>query len=622
MTPHEQLAAYVGIVWSPDDLIEVRPLPAGTGQRRWIKAGSLPGMANTLTAENERGANLYVGVMPRKADGLGTDGDCLPGRVVWADFDHIDPFKAGDIAAAKGMPSPSLVINSGHGAHLYWRLTNLESPEAISRFVGDLAVYLGSDTTVKNPSRILRLPGFKNLKPPVATAELIHTKSAEYGLQLLRSILPKTPEPEPIKPTATPATGSNLIERARRYVATIPGATEGSRNKETFRVACLMMNDFALSFADAAGIVIGWNRSANSPPLDEKELQAVLDSAKKYAKKPSGNKVAHEYGKKNLVPSQEFRAELPAGATVLLEEFQAEGRGERRTVPLPWPNLQRQSQLLRPGTVAVIGGPPGFGKSLLALEILVYAHSQNIPWLLLPLEDRRVDVARRMLAHMERDWSIISTKEDESAARIESLRRHEVKLNSLLLNVAENPRLPVMGENGRMVVQKLPYTKILDWISNNMKRVMVIDPWAMIEFGEKAFKGEEEFLRQIIGMATEAGSTIIVVCHTVKRSGANGKIAITGEDLQGSALLRRIPHVVLILDHHDSMESNVFLSGGKTEKITHNKTILIDKVRNGPGKDKRIAFNMADAHFDELGMIAPKDKEPRVRKETKSWNDD
>ena len=44
-------------------------------------------------------------------------------RVLWADVDHITVDEALQRCGAAGLPQPSVVVNSGHGVHLYWLLT-------------------------------------------------------------------------------------------------------------------------------------------------------------------------------------------------------------------------------------------------------------------------------------------------------------------------------------------------------------------------------------------------------------------------------------------------------------------------------------------------------------------
>ncbi|MBI3414226.1 MAG: hypothetical protein HY043_02720 [Verrucomicrobia bacterium] len=71
------------------------------------------------------------------------------------------------------------------------------------------------------------------------------------------------------------------IERARAYVARIPGAIAGSGGHDaTFHAACILVNGFALTPADALPLLVAWNQTCQ-PPWSEAELRHKLTSADK-----------------------------------------------------------------------------------------------------------------------------------------------------------------------------------------------------------------------------------------------------------------------------------------------------------------------------------------------------
>jgi hypothetical protein len=89
------------------------------------------------------------------------------------------------------------------------------------------------------------------------------------------------PRPEPARPWTPPpsATGGSISERAARYVATIPGAVSGQGGHDTtYHVACVLVEGFGLSVADALPIIFGWNATCQ-PPWSEGELLHKLRSA-------------------------------------------------------------------------------------------------------------------------------------------------------------------------------------------------------------------------------------------------------------------------------------------------------------------------------------------------------
>ena len=72
-----------------------------------------------------------------------------------------------------------------------------------------------------------------------------------------------------------------VVERARKYVATMPGAVSGSGGHNvTFSVACRLVKGFDLSTVQALDVLSEWNATCN-PPWSEHELRHKIESASK-----------------------------------------------------------------------------------------------------------------------------------------------------------------------------------------------------------------------------------------------------------------------------------------------------------------------------------------------------
>lgn len=295
----------------------------------------------------------------------------------------------------------------------------------------------------------------------------------------------------------------------------------------------------------------------------------------------------------------------------LVQNLEAQLRGERNTIPLPWRRLSRLSACLRPGTVAILAGGPGVGKSHMALDTCLYAGKRGHDWIYLPLEESKEQWVCRLLAKLERDYTM--TKDDAITAkrRLEAVERNEKRLRELERHICESPRKPQKDEKGNPFVPSVPPASVLRWLARAVKkyRLIVIDPFAMIDFTDsrELWKAQDAFISQVVGLAAYSSATVLIVAHPKKRNEkAEPELAV--DQLQGSAGLGRNCQCCLILQSHAKKSSRVYRVGGTTEEVQHNCTVGIAKARFGQGARQRIAFqHRSDSPvFEELGVIAPR----------------
>jgi hypothetical protein len=293
-------------------------------------------------------------------------------------------------------------------------------------------------------------------------------------------------------------------------------------------------------------------------------------------------------------------------------ELDEQAAGRRQTVQLPWYHLSRESKALRPGTVCLLGGPPGTGKSFFTTLIAMRVHAQGVRWRYLPLEGRRLDFTARLYAILARDYRMIDDDQEDAEWRRNAAAPHDHKVAQMEQYVSENPRTGCRDARGRTIVPPLPYTDVLLWIQEHIDKgaqVLFVDPVSQIEFeGRRSYEVEARFVRKLIALATDSGALIFLVAHTVKRPGKNASVELSLEDLQGSAMFGRLCQAAMLLSAHDTRESKVWRTGGIPQEVEHNRTVLIAKARFGAGTGKRIAFvqDSEAPHFEELGVIAPK----------------
>lgn len=134
--------------------VELRLIRKNHALRHWVKAADIKqAQLDQLGVMNRGGWEIFAGANPRPH----SCSDVAEIVTLHADVDGTP--KHSDV------PTPSLIVNSGHGYHLYWEL---EAPVAPTPRIADinrgLAKAVGADPHCCDVTRILRVPGFLNNK--------------------------------------------------------------------------------------------------------------------------------------------------------------------------------------------------------------------------------------------------------------------------------------------------------------------------------------------------------------------------------------------------------------------------------------------------------------------------
>lgn len=168
-------------------------------------------------------------------DGGDTKNSITRCRAYFAEFDGIPTKQQWATVERSKLPKPSVVVETGGGSlHFYWVLTEpLANKQQWQADTKRLIAHLGSDKSVNDPSRVMRLPGCWYMGgdgTPVAQVEIVHQSDARYTRE---QILGSLPEPEDAKPAAVSPTRSfcadierteqRAIEQLRRIPSRVPG---------------------------------------------------------------------------------------------------------------------------------------------------------------------------------------------------------------------------------------------------------------------------------------------------------------------------------------------------------------------------------------------------------------
>lgn len=162
---------------APDDIVELRPIrrhPNGdttvVGQE-WIRRADIDSRIPRLKTLNESDVDIYFGTNPRCRIGGGNESDVGRVTLYHSDVDGAPPLEALQRVDDANLPAPSVVVASGGGSHLFWKLAapvdvtddNLSVHKGVNK---GLAQLLNGDAACRDLSRVLRLPGFVNHKYP------------------------------------------------------------------------------------------------------------------------------------------------------------------------------------------------------------------------------------------------------------------------------------------------------------------------------------------------------------------------------------------------------------------------------------------------------------------------
>lgn len=171
--------------------------------------------------------NVYIGAALRKPDtspfGRGQDADAYALTCAYVDLD--DPGAAGQAKDIYGLDKPTFIVLTGRAPHvraqMWWRLDEpIQNTEWWPGLLRGIAAKLNGDTTVTNPSRVMRLAG--SIAWPVKPGRTIELTSIAplrepgpdyYSVEHLASIFPP-PSDKTIAPSVTPSPKKELLGMA------------------------------------------------------------------------------------------------------------------------------------------------------------------------------------------------------------------------------------------------------------------------------------------------------------------------------------------------------------------------------------------------------------------------
>ena len=520
---------FLSVIFEPTDDIEFRvhrPGQSGASSR-WCAASEWKSQLSWLKSQNATGANVYVGANPRTKLHVRGDKNCALARTLFVDFDG-GTTREDALAriAGAGLPAPSIVVQSGHGIHCYWLLANpCTDWELWKAKQCDLIAALGSDPVIKNPERIMRLPGFVNHKPPAAEAILLHVdNAARFDIAAFPDDhAAPTPAPD-AEPTADAAEMPPVTDRPSapdhikaqhwtdHYIAQ---AATGNRNAVGLKLGRQLRDDADLPLADATPYMQEY-QSRVTTPSDPYTLREAMDTLRQIYSRPRGEPAVS-------------RAAADAPATPATPTASAPAL-KLSYVDISKCREPRPSAWIVPGwlparQVAGFGANGGTGKSTWALqEAAALAIGAAF------LGDAQEPM--RCLYHSAEDGPDVVLPRLERICDALAVPPEELAKNLRIINAEDNPTLVEPAAKTLKPVTTRIYALLAAAVQQWQPRLIVIDGASdTFDGDENSRRDVRTYIHALRRLAAISRAGVLLIMHVNRRAAEGGK---TDQHFSGS----------------------------------------------------------------------------------------
>jgi hypothetical protein len=232
-------------------------------------------MQKELEKLNKRGAGIFFCV--NEADGAGRKvANVTRTRAAFADLDGVSI----DVALPY---KPTLIVESSPGKyHCYWITTDLPIA-AFTELQKNIARIFGSDPKVSDLPRVMRVPGFYHLKgEPFLTKVWGGTGDLMTYRDIVEWFPPEKREQWSTKKYKLYSRGSAGTAGTAGKCNWQYGTSKGDRNAHVIKIiGGMIKRGCDWSYIEEEAFRDG---HASEPPLDDREIMAILKSAKRYVR--------------------------------------------------------------------------------------------------------------------------------------------------------------------------------------------------------------------------------------------------------------------------------------------------------------------------------------------------
>lgn len=260
-----QLKFYQTLFSNYGNYIEVRLINKGNVKTSFLTYKEL------LNYPTPTDTNVYVGIYERKHKGNGTIANCTMTNSIYLDFDDMALTEINYRIDSSNLPSPSMIVNSGHGYHVYWLLDKPRGHE-VKPIIDELAKVLKADTGATDTARILRVPDTMNVKDEPVPCELVELNDNRATVKQFESILGIKAHIDWFAGTGAVKELLGIKHNGLNNMAN--GVRKGRRNFACGRIV-QTLNRLNYTKLETTEIVFRWN-SLNNPKKSTHELKREI----------------------------------------------------------------------------------------------------------------------------------------------------------------------------------------------------------------------------------------------------------------------------------------------------------------------------------------------------------
>jgi hypothetical protein len=510
--------------------------------------GTLDQLWSTFESLSRQGAGIFACVNKINQIGKRTTENVIAVRAYFADFDKLD--REAIVSNLKLFRlRPHVIVKSSPGKwHVYWFIDGAPLEE-FTPTQERLSAVLGSDPSVKDFPRVMRLPGFPHQKDGCAPFKVRITRTYDLPNYANADFLAALALAERQSLANKQLSIAEKLAELRSPPDMTQGFPDGHRTRELTKRAGWCLGPKGMTEGEAIQVCLDWN-SHNTPPLPDEKVRITVASIKKCeARKreadapPINNK------------SEDKLDVAQTGGNPLTKGWHENTFTAAKLQKMTFEPVRYVVPQYLPEGVTLLIGRPKIGKSWLALDLAVACSS---------------------------DLAVLgSLKPAEGAvlylALEDSKRRFQGRLDKLLspFTAAWSDRLSIVEAGGWRRADQGGLEDIDDWAATATKPVLVvIDTLARfrkpVDGKQQVYAADTEAIACLQKIAIKHSLAIVVVHHDRKAEPddpfdtVSGSLGLTGAADTILILKRQTGGVTLYARGRDIEERETALHFEKT----------------------------------------------------------